>query len=717
MDLHGSDLVGGVAESDIEKFLETIHPTGVFELRAMDCPDRIGGTYTSTASGYFASVKAAASWATKLDRFGPPAVYVTVNRVKPELLARSNNRIKFRSRSTATDDDMLRRCNLFIDIDAEKQSGISASDSEMRAALEKTIQLRELLTAEGWPQPILGMSGNGGALLYRIDMPVEPASQELISRLYTGIVERWGIAVDKATHNAARLSKVFGTTARKGDELKGVDGLEDRLHRRSWYVRPDSYEVLTAEQIEDVAACSAASVAGADMPAVDELVESDPIEAGGEASDAADVPDDWQGNDPWSSGGEAGGGELFERVKSAAAGRWGELLGIDLAGIYTGSPCPKCGGDDRFHAHKDSPQTGCVRCRKCLERGTGDGIATYAWLHDCSQGDAARALAEALGMDGVGGSPRGKETIPLRPDLYVAPESRRTSKQQLSSNKHMSNAVGNAKRQAAQLHRMYVELRGIVDEWTVERVLGEPNHYRLSGDFFESVSSPVNYLEADFDTLYSLNRFNRLLGSWKTGSSGLIPSSYEKVWESAVDDLTRRAINIEGHNETRMTSLVAERIVFLIECRSVPFHAFINPQTRKQVDTECQGVIKREYQGQMQYLLDFTKLHHTIRLHFDSDVKKQHVTQALNAAGSRWTWVNAIGRKFRSVGPIELAKLGELSNIGKADTQLELQPSETPPPAKPDPFADESDYEDAYSESEYDEEGDEVDFNFGENVG
>lgn len=89
-------------------------------------------------------------------------------------------------------------------------------------------------------------------------------------------------------------------------------------------------------------------------------------------------------------------------VKQAAAGRWVEIL--TTAGISAdlldgrGYPCPKCGGTDRFAAHKDVADRGAVICRGCFAKGGGDGIATVAWFRDISNGEAIRWIAEYLGL-------------------------------------------------------------------------------------------------------------------------------------------------------------------------------------------------------------------------------------------------------------------------------------------------------------------------------
>lgn len=98
----------------------------------------------------------------------------------------------------------------------------------------------------------------------------------------------------------------------------------------------------------------------------------------------------------------------IQEVKAAASGQWTGIL-ID-AGMppncleQGGHPCPLCGGDDRFSAAKDVNETGVVYCRKCFNKSSpikpGDGVATVAWLMKKTNGEAAKWIADRLGMNG-----------------------------------------------------------------------------------------------------------------------------------------------------------------------------------------------------------------------------------------------------------------------------------------------------------------------------
>jgi hypothetical protein len=88
------------------------------------------------------------------------------------------------------------------------------------------------------------------------------------------------------------------------------------------------------------------------------------------------------------------------QIKHLAIGRWPELLGLSeeiLSGRH--QPCPKCGGNDRFRALDDFRSSGAVICNKCFNSNNGDGIATFAWLHGKSNGEAICELAVKLGVE------------------------------------------------------------------------------------------------------------------------------------------------------------------------------------------------------------------------------------------------------------------------------------------------------------------------------
>jgi replicative DNA helicase len=239
--------------TDVARFLALLHePGSVFEIRSINCPDRAGSLFKATAAGYFDDPNKAAEAVEKLEALKPPAVYMTLNNVDPALLARANNRMIHRAKSSTQDAEIVRRRWLFVDIDSKRPAGISATDSEVQAAIDLAALIRDQLQSIGWPDPIEGMSGNGAYLLYRIDLPADDDSKVLIKSVLKSLAGRFdsdGAGVDCSTCNAARIIKLLGTVARKGDDMP------ERPHRRSWFNVPDgSLNVVPVELLRDVAA-------------------------------------------------------------------------------------------------------------------------------------------------------------------------------------------------------------------------------------------------------------------------------------------------------------------------------------------------------------------------------------------------------------------------------------------------------------------------------
>jgi hypothetical protein len=104
----------------------------------------------------------------------------------------------------------------------------------------------------GWLEPLVDDSGNGAHLLYRIDLPNDSESRELVkgcletlSVLFSYRTEgsRYPCLVDTAKYHWTDL-KLYGTLSRKGDSTP------ERQHRRSAFISSGSERVVTSEQLE-----------------------------------------------------------------------------------------------------------------------------------------------------------------------------------------------------------------------------------------------------------------------------------------------------------------------------------------------------------------------------------------------------------------------------------------------------------------------------------
>lgn len=190
-------------------------PADVIELRAFHKGKK------RTEAGYFDGDhrEALADAAVRLNAAGA-AVYVTLNRIDPQLLARYCNRMESYASATATDANVIGRRWLLIDFDPVRPKDTSATEAQLTAAMDRARACYQALKADGWPEPLAGESGNGCHLLYPIDLPNDSESRDLVKGALAGLANEFddeAVTVDQAVFNAGRITKLFGTVATKGD--------------------------------------------------------------------------------------------------------------------------------------------------------------------------------------------------------------------------------------------------------------------------------------------------------------------------------------------------------------------------------------------------------------------------------------------------------------------------------------------------------------------
>ncbi|HLH23488.1 MAG TPA: hypothetical protein VK066_13280 [Chloroflexota bacterium] len=197
-------------------------PGEVYEVRVPKTRQEGACRFWGTASGYFNDRAAFIAAVAPITGRDAEMVYITLNPVKRDLLARAHNRLRDKVSTTTTDEAVRYRSRLLIDVDPKRPTGISATEAEMQAALAVRDQIEAYLTDAGWPLPLYrAMSGNGGALVYRIDLPNDDEATALVKRCLEALAAAFdnaAVQIDTGVYNAARLTKVIGTVAAKGDD-------------------------------------------------------------------------------------------------------------------------------------------------------------------------------------------------------------------------------------------------------------------------------------------------------------------------------------------------------------------------------------------------------------------------------------------------------------------------------------------------------------------
>jgi hypothetical protein len=229
-------------------------PGQVVEIRVLDAIAVDSPRYAYTASGYFNDLEALLK-SLKAIRYAK-GFYMTLQPCQPALLARAKNRLRSAQdmksdKSTTTDTQILRYRWLPIDADPSRPSGISSSKEEHEAALAVIETILAELRDEGWPEAVKGDSGNGWHAVYPIDLENTPENTALIQRVLQGLAERFnvpGVSIDLTVFNPARIWKLYGTLACKGDDTP------DRPHRLSRLIEvPARERVVSIAQLEAIA--------------------------------------------------------------------------------------------------------------------------------------------------------------------------------------------------------------------------------------------------------------------------------------------------------------------------------------------------------------------------------------------------------------------------------------------------------------------------------
>ena len=127
--------------------------------------------------------------------------------------------------TSAKDIDIDARRYILIDIDRAAKADCPASDEEIQHAVDLSSLIKKCMSSYGWLEPLVVMSGNGVHLYYYLNyLPNTPELTEKIRELLQLLGDTFGneyVKVDRSVYNASRITKVIGTTAKKGIEQLG----------------------------------------------------------------------------------------------------------------------------------------------------------------------------------------------------------------------------------------------------------------------------------------------------------------------------------------------------------------------------------------------------------------------------------------------------------------------------------------------------------------
>ena len=238
----------------ILKDLLLLHdPEDIVEIRSIDPKPTISGYFRADSPNIQGQIA----------RFPNRTFYQTLNCVNPGCYSRGQYETLIPyPKETTSDNDIIGYNWILVDADPIRPSGVSATDSEKEnartIAREVFCHLRKL----GFCEPIIADSGNGYHLLYKIK--AELSSKDTISD-FLKVLDMWfssdTVLIDTAVFNPARITKLYGTIARKGANT------QDRPYRFSRILHvPAEVKTTPMALVREVAATAGRMIAAVQTP-------------------------------------------------------------------------------------------------------------------------------------------------------------------------------------------------------------------------------------------------------------------------------------------------------------------------------------------------------------------------------------------------------------------------------------------------------------------
>lgn len=205
-----------------------------------------------TYSGYYKDINKLIADIERFDDDPDEQIYYTLNSIDDSCYGRiQSNKLVMNPKTTTNDLDIIGRNFVLVDLDPKRKTGVNSSQEELEYAHQKALEIYRFLMSNGFNEPIVCLSGNG----YHINIPckiaVSQETDELMKRFLAALSMLFSderVEVDEKVFNRARISKLYGTTAKKGANL------QERPHRMSRILKaPDEIKINDIEYFKKVA--------------------------------------------------------------------------------------------------------------------------------------------------------------------------------------------------------------------------------------------------------------------------------------------------------------------------------------------------------------------------------------------------------------------------------------------------------------------------------
>ncbi|WP_416907210.1 MAG: hypothetical protein ACMVO5_09145 [Polymorphobacter sp.] len=160
-------------------------------------------------------------------------IYTCFNRIRPDFAGDEHNGLAVKDR------DIIARRYILIDFDRDATSQ-PATDDEIDAVFAVAHRLEHDFFFDKGHDPITVCSGNGVHIYLPVNLPNDKAGKAMCQKVLKALATKYdteAVKVDTSVYNAARITKVPGTIARKGIEVLDPNDLHDRYYRMASVVK------------------------------------------------------------------------------------------------------------------------------------------------------------------------------------------------------------------------------------------------------------------------------------------------------------------------------------------------------------------------------------------------------------------------------------------------------------------------------------------------
>lgn len=199
---------------EIAKAIQVMKPDGqLFEVRLIYNSKKV-------YSGYFRSGQALWDAFDGINDYGDCNVYITLNTLNDQCYSRmQRDRFVKNADATTSDNDVVGYDWFLIDLDPKRPTKTSSTDEQIEKAKQLCGKIIHFLGNVGFEKPVIGFSGNGYHLLYKIHMANTPDIKNLLDmslKTLNMLFSDGEIEVDMKNFNPSRVCKLYGTRAQKG---------------------------------------------------------------------------------------------------------------------------------------------------------------------------------------------------------------------------------------------------------------------------------------------------------------------------------------------------------------------------------------------------------------------------------------------------------------------------------------------------------------------